>query len=185
MEQQDPSPRVGILSERFVTPHPVSVAKTGFRFPSEHFVENRGYTGAGCRCGVARWERVTSPRPPEPAGSSRRRTPHRREERNNARPGERQDRGMGPGPHGPQIEPHDQPLPVRRPHSRRAWPWGFPPPRHRDPRACRAPRGGKRRVLLLAAVLVLIISTGHTEDATRIILALIDAAARIGGNASR
>ena len=50
MEQQDPSPRVGILSERLVTPHPVSVAKTGFRFPSEHFVESWGYTGAGCGC---------------------------------------------------------------------------------------------------------------------------------------
>ena len=39
MEQQDPSPRVGILSERLFTPHPVCVAKIGFRFPSEHFVE--------------------------------------------------------------------------------------------------------------------------------------------------
>ena len=39
--------------------------------------------------------------------------------------------------------------------------------------------------LLLAGVLVLLIWNGHTEDATRVILALIDVAARIGGNAAR
>jgi hypothetical protein len=39
--------------------------------------------------------------------------------------------------------------------------------------------------LLLAGVLVLLIWTGHTEHATRVILALIDAVARIGGNAPR
>jgi len=51
----------------------------------------------------------------------------------NAHPGQPPHRGMGPGPHGPQIKPDAQPLPARRPHGRGARPRGSPPPRHRDP----------------------------------------------------
>lgn len=58
-----------------------------------------------------------------------------------------------------------------------------PPIKRRRPKQPIAPR--VLVALLLAAVLVLLIWTGHTEDATCVILALVDALAQIGGNSPR